>query len=128
MKIIKFKNISGLSLGLMSSMLPVMAQAQTSTTTFGSMAGTYATQINSVAHLLIIVAFLAGLGLVFFGLMKLKKASDSAGRDSYMPGIVSIAIGGLAVGLPALLGVGYATMFNGSGTNSGPQEGSVNIN
>jgi hypothetical protein len=126
MKIIKFKNISGLSLGLMSSMLPVMAQAQTSTT-FGSMAGTYATQINSVANLLVIVAFLAGLGLVFFGLMKLKKASDSAGRDSYMPGIVSIAIGGLAVGLPALLGIGYATMFNGSGTNSGPQEGSVSI-
>ena len=80
----------------------------------GKIADTVSTNIQSVGNLLLSGSFLAGVGFAGAGLLKVKKAADSDGRDPYGPGLWRLGVGGALVGLPALTAAMKGTLFTGA--------------
>jgi hypothetical protein len=78
----------------------------------GTMANTVDGQIGSFGKLLLAGSFLGGVGFCGHGLMKLKAAADSQGREPYGPGLWRIGVGAGLVGLPT-----FTSVFNGTFTN-----------
>jgi hypothetical protein len=78
----------------------VVAPAAASAQGVGTMAQTVNDQISSMGTLLLGGSFLGGVGIVGSGLMKLKAAADSQGREPYGPGLWRLGVGGGLVALP----------------------------
>jgi hypothetical protein len=78
----------------------VVAPAAASAQGVGTMAQTVNGQISSLGTLLLGGSFLGGVGLCGAGLMKLKAAADSQGREPYGPGLWRLGVGGGLVALP----------------------------
>jgi hypothetical protein len=103
---------------LLTAMASAAAHAQVAGTTggFGTVADTVNGQLNSVGKLLLGGSFLGGIGFVGHGLVKLKTANDSQGRDAkYADGIWRLAVGGGLVALPTMASMGKTSLF---GTNT----------
>lgn len=84
-------------------------------TTIGSLASSANSQVSSIGNFVIEAGFLAGVYMVFMGLMKLKQASDDGGqRVKYADGFWRILIGGGLCALPAVTGVSVGSIFSGS--------------
>jgi hypothetical protein len=100
---------------LLTAMASAAAHAQT-TGGFGTVADTVNGQLNSVGKLLLGSSFLGGIGFVGHGLVKLKTANDSQGKDAkYADGIWRLAVGGGLVALPTMALMGETSIF---GTNT----------
>ncbi len=80
------------------------ASAQTSGNTVGVIANGITSQVGSVGKLAVGGAFLAGVGMVATGLMKLKAASESNGQVKYSEGLWRMAVGAGLVAVPAVTG------------------------
>lgn len=84
-------------------------------TTAGTVATQVGTSVQSMGNLLLSGCFLAGVGCAGSGILKIKKAADSDGRDSYGPGAWRLGVGGALVGIPPLTAALRGTLF---GTNT----------
>lgn len=75
--------------------------------------------LSAVVDLIMSGAFVIGVGLVVFGLLNLKKASDENARETYSKGFWMIAIGVFLIALGSVAGSGVSTFF---GTNTNTSE------
>ena len=109
--------------GRLSAGFAVMAASLLSATdasaqaSAGKIANTVTGNVQSIGNLLLSGSFLAGVGFAGAGLLKVKKAADSDGRDPYGPGLWRLGVGGALVGLPALTAAMRGTLF-GTGTDT----------
>ena len=69
-------------------------------------------------------AFLGGVGIAGTGIMKIKKAADSEGRESYAPGVMRLGVGGALVGLPMITKYMSDTLY-GNDTGMSSAKGGV---
>jgi hypothetical protein len=83
----------------------------------GNMANVVNGNVGGVGKLLLDGSFLGGLGLAGAGLMNLKKAADSQGRESYGPGMWRCAIGAGLVALPTFSQTFRDTFTGGTGAS-----------
>ena len=92
---------------------PSLAHAATGSDTVGS-AIQYAlsSTINAAAHLIILLAFLAGIYLLGSGLMLLYEASDQNRGTGMREGVLKLLAGSALCALPALLGISVETILN----------------
>lgn len=96
-----------LSLSLITTGMANMASAQEN---IGAVATTIQEQLEDVGKLIMGGAFIAGIGFVGVGLMRLKAAVDSQGQQTkYSEGLWRIGLGSALVALPAVVGVGIGT-------------------
>lgn len=98
------------------------AQSLQNTGRQGITAGDAAENVNNslsqIGELIIAAFFVGGIGLVGFGLFRLKKASDSQGRDAtYGSAGLAIIIGAALAALPFVVGSGISTLFGSQGSN-----------
>ena len=84
----------------------------------GGVAGVFNQGLDSMGKTVIGVSMLGGLGLVGAGLLKLKAASDSAGREPYGPGIWRLGAGAGLVGLTTMTGIFTDTATGGAPTSA----------
>ena len=103
------KNRLALTSGIAMASLFAASDAQASSA--ATIANTVSGNIQSVGNLLLSGSFLAGVGFAGAGLLKVKKAADSDGRDPYGPGLWRLGVGGALVGLPALTAAMKGTLF-----------------
>ena len=101
------------------------AEAQT-TQGIGGVANMFNANLLTLGKTVMGVSFLGGLGFVGSGLMKLKSASDSNGREPYSPGIWRLGVGAGMVGLPAMAAIFRDTATGSSGVMS-IQEGTAGL-
>ena len=102
-----------LNVSLMTAMATVLATGEASAqSSVGTIANTAGTSLQGMGDLLLGGAFLGGLGFVGAGLLKMKKAADSDGRDPYGPGIWRLGVGGALVALPVLTNAMQGTLFS----------------
>jgi intracellular multiplication protein IcmD len=84
--------------------------------------GIIATQINSqfgsIALLITAAAYVAGLGFIMGGILKLKAYKDNPQQTAIGIPMTMLAVGGLLVYLPSLVGIVGGTFFT-SGTTAG---------
>ena len=81
------------------------ALAQASGNTIGGIAQGLTNQIQSVGKLAVGGSFLAGVGMVGMGLLKLKQAADTQGQQvKYGEGMWRLAVGAGLVAVPAVTG------------------------
>jgi hypothetical protein len=83
-----------------ATVVTAVAPAAASAQGVGTMANTVNGQLGSMGTLLLGGCFLSGVGLCGAGLMKLKAAADSQGREPYGPGLWRLGVGGGLVALP----------------------------
>jgi hypothetical protein len=111
------KLLAFLSAGLFAS----SAHAQTTSASSGNAGGiatTIAGSFSGVGNMMLGGAFLGGVGLCGAGLLKLKTAADSQGRDAkYSDGIWRLGIGAGLVALPAVTNVMKTTVMGTNSTN-----------
>lgn len=82
------------------------AEAASGSSDVGAIADKVSGQIGNVGKLLVYGAFLAGVGLVISGLMKLKQAADTQGQQvKYGEGLWRLAVGAGLIAVPSLSGV-----------------------
>jgi hypothetical protein len=112
--------VGGFGTGLSSA-----AHAQT-TQGIGGVATMFNSNLMTLGQTVMGVSFLGGLGFVGSGLMKLKSASDSAGREPYAPGIWRLGVGAGLVGLPAMAAIMRDTATGSSGITT-IQEGTASL-
>ena len=84
----------------------------------GGIAGVFNQGLGDMGKTVIGVSMLGGLGLVGAGLLKLKAASDSAGREPYGPGIWRLGAGAGLVGLTTMTGIFTDTATGGAPTSA----------
>lgn len=101
------------------------ASAQT-TQGLGGVATMFNSNLMTFGQTVMGISFLGGLGFVGSGLMKLKSASDSQGREPYGPGIWRLGVGAGLVGLPAMASIIRDTATGSSGVTS-VQEGTATL-
>ena len=84
----------------------------------GQTIGTQATSLNeqtkSVGQLVTTGMFVGGLTMVGLGLMKLKAAADSQGREPYGPGVWRLGAGAGLAGLPLFTNIFRDSLTGGS--------------
>ena len=80
----------------------------------GSLGGMFKqtqTSFTGVGNLILGGSFLSGIFISATGLMKLKAAADSQGRDPhYSDGLIRLAVGAALCSLPAIIGVMTGTL------------------
>ena len=81
------------------------------TTGIGGVANNVSGNLQSVGNLLLGGSVLGGVGFAAAGLLKVKKAADSDGREPYGPGLWRLGVGGALVGLPTLTAAMKGTLF-----------------
>ena len=118
----KFKKIIGsvcrrskkIVLGSIVSLVSVSAFAENSQTVEGMRRHFINTSGNLMAGVLLVAA-IAGLAYLGFGLFSLKAASDSAGQSNQnmQKGFAKIIIGGCLVSLPFLMNVSQSVLQTG---------------
>lgn len=101
------------------------ANAQT-TQGIGGVATMFNSNLMTLGQTVMGVSFLAGLGFVGAGLMKLKSAADSQGREPYGPGLWRLGVGAGLVGLPAMAAIIRDTATGSSGITT-IQEGTATL-
>ena len=114
------KVMAFLSVGLFAS----HANAQ-GTGNLGAVATTISGSFSGVGNMMLGGAFLGGVGLCGAGLMKLKAAADSQGRDAkYSDGMWRLGIGAGLVALPAVTNIMKGTILGSNTTGvTGAQTG-----
>lgn len=93
----------------------------------GRVANSFNNQMDTMGKTVLGVSFLAGLGFVGAGLLKLKAAADSQGREPYGPGIWRMGAGAGLVGLPAMAGI-FRDTATGGENNINVQTGTATFN
>lgn len=110
------KLAAAVTVGLMAGVSDV-AQANNLSTVSNNIMTSSATIPNVVS----IVAYIAGLAMAVFGIMKIKEHVDNPGQTKLKDGIIRLGVGGALLALPFLLNVMTNTLSNG-------QVGAVNPN
>ncbi len=64
-------------------------------------------------NLISIVAYIAGLAMAVFGIMKIKEHVDNPGQVKLKDGIIRLGVGGALLALPFILNVMTNTLNNG---------------
>ena len=78
-----------------------------------SVAGTLTEQIKTLANLLIIVAYVAGIGFCLVGVIQFKAHKDNPAQTPLSKPVVYLAVGACLLFLPALMGTAGNTIFGG---------------
>lgn len=68
---------------------------------------------SSLPNLISIVAYIAGLAMAVFGIMKIKEHVDNPGQVKLKDGIIRLGVGGALLALPFVLNVMTNTLSNG---------------
>jgi len=72
-------------------------------------------------NLISIVAYIAGLAMAVFGIMKIKEHVDNPGQVKLKDGIIRLGVGGALLALPFILNVMTNTLSNGQAGAVNPQ-------
>lgn len=110
--------------GAMLGTLASAAHAQNADV--GAVADSLASQGGSVADLLGVVSFLAGVGLAIAGLLKFRQNAMNPNDPSakISTAFTLVLVGAAMVAIPTTLGVGIGTIF-GSGAETASADGSA---
>jgi hypothetical protein len=103
--------------GVLAAAAAALAPSAAGAQGVGTMAQTVNGQISSLGTLLLGGSFLTGVGMCGAGLMKLKAAADSQGREPYGPGLWRLGVGGGLVALPTFSAT-FRDTFTGGNNNS----------
>ena len=104
-----------MALGTAAAMASVgEASAAGSGNTIGTQATSLNEQTQAVGQLVTTGMFVGGLTLVGMGLMKLKAAADSQGREPYGPGVWRLGAGAGLAGLPLFTNIFRDSLTGGS--------------
>lgn len=71
------------------------------------------TSTSALPNLISIVAYIAGLAMAVFGIMKIKEHVDNPGQVKLKDGIIRLGVGGALLALPFILNVMTNTLSNG---------------
>jgi len=83
----------------------------------GGVATAFNTGLSDMGKTVLGGSVLGGLTLVGSGLIKLKTAADSQGREPFSPGLWRLGAGAGLTGLPAMANIFETTATGGNGTN-----------
>lgn len=78
-----------------------------------AVSSTLTTQIKSLAGLLVIVAYVAGIGFALAGVIQFKAHKDNPAQVPLSKPIVYLGVGACLLFLPALMGTAGNTIFGG---------------
>lgn len=106
----------------------VAASTQAHADSLGTIASNIESTFQNVGNLVIGASFLGGVGLTTNGLFMLKKASESQGQVPYTQPLIRIGVGAGLAAVPAVVGVGVGTLWNGSETSSPTMQSSTFTN
>lgn len=99
--------------GILATLAIGVAYAADGGNDLSSVAGTLTTQVKSLAGLLVIVAYVAGIGFALAGVIQFKAHKDNPAQVPLSKPIVYLAVGGCLLFLPALMGTAGNTIFGG---------------
>lgn len=68
---------------------------------------------SNLPNLISIVAYVAGLAMAVFGIMKIKEHVDNPGQVKLKDGIIRLGVGGALLALPFVLTIMTNTLSNG---------------
>jgi hypothetical protein len=84
----------------------------------GGVAATFNTGLSNMGKTVLGGSVLGGLTLVGSGLIKLKTAADSQGKEPFSPGLWRLGAGAGLTGLPAMANIFEATATGGAGVDT----------
>jgi len=105
-------------------LLPEYAIAATSKGV-GDMSKEISTQLTSVASLIIIVAYVAGICFALAGIIQFKAHKDNPQQVPLSKPIVYLIVGACLLYLPSLIGASGQTIFGGSQKSAGSATGII---
>lgn len=111
--------------GIIASLM--IASAYAGGNDLESVADTLTTQIKSLAGLLVIVAYVAGIGFALAGVVQFKAHKDNPAQVPLSKPIVYLGVGACLLFLPALMGTAGNTIFGGEQANSADQAAEDNV-
>lgn len=84
-----------------------------------SVAGTIITQLKSLAQLLSLAAYVAGIGLMIVGIMKFKAHKDNPTQEPLGKAVTVVLVAGSLLFLPTVMDVASQSLFGaGAGKNA----------
>ncbi|MBT4963111.1 MAG: type IV secretion protein IcmD [Francisellaceae bacterium] len=92
-----------------------------------SIAEQLTTQVKSLAGLLVIVAYVAGIGFALAGVIQFKAHKDNPAQVPLSKPIVYLGVGACLLFLPALMGSAGNTIFGGEQKDSATQASTDNV-
>jgi len=108
---LKHKNKVKVVLALLSLLVAPFAIAGTASSGLSGVAEQVESQIRSIANLLVIVSYVAGVGFALGGVIKFKSHRDNPTQVPLSAPIVLLAVGACLLFLPNILEIAGQTVF-----------------